>query len=147
MTVTPTLPPVIINCFSTEILPSFFPEIINRIVDCYSLRCVFCCSVHSFGYPLFNFSLLSLRNELVSECFEKIQFLCKQINVVLKSHPFRFPHHLVITETDVEGIEHWKEPETQKAYHPRTDISKKLQRRFLSLCHRDSSPSLKIFTP
>lgn len=65
MTVTPTLPPVITNCFSTEILPSFFPEIINRIVDCYSLRCVFCYSVHSFGYPLFNFSLLSLRNELV----------------------------------------------------------------------------------
>ena len=65
MTVTPTLPPVITNCFSTEILPSFFPEIINRIVDCYSLRCVFCYSVHSFGYPLFNFSFLSLRNELV----------------------------------------------------------------------------------
>lgn len=66
MTVTPTLLPVITNCFSTEILPSFFPEIINRIVDCYSLRCVFCYSVHSFGYPLFNFSLLSLRNELVA---------------------------------------------------------------------------------
>ncbi len=68
MTVTPTLLPVITNCFSTEILPSFFPEIINRIVDCYSLRCVFCYSVHSFGYPLFNFSLLSLRNELVAIC-------------------------------------------------------------------------------
>lgn len=66
MTVTPTLLPVITNCFSTEILPAFFPEIINRIVDCYSLRCVFCYSVHSFGYPLFNFSLLSLRNELVA---------------------------------------------------------------------------------
>lgn len=72
MTVTPTLPPVITNCFSTEILPSFFPEIINRIVDCYSLRCVFCYSVHSFGYPLFNFSFLSLRNELVSVQLEKI---------------------------------------------------------------------------
>ena len=72
MTVTHTLPPVITNCFSTEILPSFFPEIINRIVDCYSLRCVFCYSVHSFGYPLFNFSLLSLRNELVAIALEYV---------------------------------------------------------------------------
>ena len=75
MTVTPTLLPVITNCFSTEILPSFFPEIINRIVDCYSLRCVFCYSVHAFGYPLFNFSLLSLRNELVIIFFENIALL------------------------------------------------------------------------
>lgn len=78
MTVTPTLPSVITNCFSTEILPSFFPEIINRIVDCYSLRCVFCYSVHSFGYPLFNFSLLSLRNELVSEDIKNLNELVKK---------------------------------------------------------------------
>lgn len=70
MTVTPTLLPVLTNCFPTEIVPSFFPEIINRIVDCYSLRCVFCYSVHSFGYPLFNFSLLFLRNELVDRSFD-----------------------------------------------------------------------------
>ena len=66
MTVTPTLLPVLTNCFPTEIVPSFFPEIINRIIDCHSLRFVFCYSVHSFCYPLFYFTLLSLWNELVA---------------------------------------------------------------------------------
>lgn len=83
MTVTPTLLPVLTNCFPTEIVPSFFPEIINRIIDCHSLRFVFCYSVHSFCYPLFYFTLLSLWNELVAVRFYDVAdlsaVLCRKL--------------------------------------------------------------------